>query len=135
MDRKMSDHPRHKVLITRPIPQSVVDRISQHCDVQVHAVAEPMPPELLAAAMRSKARTSSGLVIECQRAMPRRLASAQGLRHPSHAAGEPRRAKPTPARDESQCARPARLPALGCAGGWVGFCRGCPRDLMTVDRP
>lgn len=52
MDRKMSDHPRHKVLITRPIPQSVVDRISQHCDVQVHAVDEPMPSELLATAMR-----------------------------------------------------------------------------------
>ncbi len=53
MDRNLSSHPRQpKVLITRPILQSVVDRISEQCDVQVHAVDEPMPPELLAAAMR-----------------------------------------------------------------------------------
>ena len=53
MDRTFSPDPRRpKVLITRPIPQPVVDRISAHCDVQVHAVDEPMAPELLAAAMR-----------------------------------------------------------------------------------
>jgi lactate dehydrogenase-like 2-hydroxyacid dehydrogenase len=53
MDRKLSPDPRRpKVVITRPIQQSVVDRISEHCDVQVHAVDEPMAPELLAAAMR-----------------------------------------------------------------------------------
>jgi glyoxylate reductase len=53
MDRKSShDQQRPKVLITRPIQQSVIDRISEHCDVQVHTVDEPMPPELLASAMR-----------------------------------------------------------------------------------
>ena len=53
MDQDLSSDPRRpKVLITRPIPQSVVERISGHCDVQVHAVDEPMPPDLLAAAMR-----------------------------------------------------------------------------------
>jgi len=53
MDRKFStDLQRPKVLITRPIQQSVIDQIAQHCDVQVHPVDEPMPPELLASAMR-----------------------------------------------------------------------------------
>ena len=53
MDRKSSQGmQRPKVLITRPIQQSVIDLISQHCDVQVHLVDEPMPPELLASAMR-----------------------------------------------------------------------------------
>ena len=41
-----------RVLITRPIQQSVIDQISEHCDVQVHPVDEPMPRELLASAMR-----------------------------------------------------------------------------------
>jgi hypothetical protein len=53
MDRKLApDLRRPKVLITRPIQQSVIDQISQHCDVQVHLVHEPMPPDLLASAMR-----------------------------------------------------------------------------------
>ncbi len=53
MDRKSSrDSERPKVLITRPIQQSVIDKVSQHCDVQVHPVDEPMPPALLASAMR-----------------------------------------------------------------------------------
>ncbi len=53
MDRKSShEAQRPKVLITRPIQQSVIDRISEHCDVQVHTVDEPMPPELLLPAMR-----------------------------------------------------------------------------------
>lgn len=53
MDRKSSgDLQRPKVLITRPIQQSVIDQISQHCDVQVHPVDEPMPPAVLASAMR-----------------------------------------------------------------------------------
>src|SRR6202140_3567805 len=53
MDPKSSsDLQRPKVLITRPIQQSVIDHISQHCDVQVHRVDEPMPPDLLASAMR-----------------------------------------------------------------------------------
>jgi len=53
MDRKSSnDLQRPKVLITRPIQQSVIDQISQHCDVQVHLEDEPMPPALLASAMR-----------------------------------------------------------------------------------
>jgi glyoxylate reductase len=43
---------RPKVLITRPIPQSVIDHISKHCEVQVHPVDEPMSPALLASAMR-----------------------------------------------------------------------------------
>jgi len=48
-DRNSSrDRQRPKVLITRPIQQSVIDQISRHCDVQVHRVDEPMPPELLA---------------------------------------------------------------------------------------
>jgi glyoxylate reductase len=42
---------RPKVLITRPIQQSVIDHISAHCDVQVHSEDEPMPPALLAAAV------------------------------------------------------------------------------------
>lgn len=42
---------RPKVLITRPIQQSVIDHISQHCEVQVHPVDEPMPTDLLASAM------------------------------------------------------------------------------------
>jgi glyoxylate reductase len=44
---------RPKVLITRPIPQSVIDHISQHCEVQVHPVDEPMPLPLLASAVRN----------------------------------------------------------------------------------
>jgi glyoxylate reductase len=53
MDRQSSsDLQRPKVLITRPIQQPVIDQISQHCDVQVHPVDEPMPPDLLASAMR-----------------------------------------------------------------------------------
>lgn len=53
MDRQSSsDLQRPKVLITRPIQQSVIDQISQHCDVQVHPVDEPMSPDLLASAMR-----------------------------------------------------------------------------------
>jgi glyoxylate reductase len=53
MDRKSSHDPqRPKVLITRPIQQSVIDRISEHCDVQVHTVDDPMPPERLTSAMR-----------------------------------------------------------------------------------
>jgi glyoxylate reductase len=53
MDRKSSHDPqRPKVLITRPIQQSVIDRISEHCDVQVHTLDDPMPPELLTSAMR-----------------------------------------------------------------------------------
>ncbi|MGA9798274.1 MAG: D-glycerate dehydrogenase [Terriglobales bacterium] len=43
---------RPKVLITRPIQQSVIDHISQHCEVQVHPVDEPMPTDLLASVMR-----------------------------------------------------------------------------------
>jgi glyoxylate reductase len=43
---------RPKVLITRPIQQEVIDQISQYCDVQVHRVDEPMPADLLAAAVR-----------------------------------------------------------------------------------
>jgi glyoxylate reductase len=43
---------RPKVLITRPIQQSVIDHISQHCEVQVHSMDEPMPPDLLASAVR-----------------------------------------------------------------------------------
>src|SRR5882762_4470666 len=53
MDRPSSRDPqRPKVLITRPIQQSVIDKVSQHCDVQVHAVDEPMPHDLLASTMR-----------------------------------------------------------------------------------
>lgn len=52
MDRESSKQMRRpKVLITRPIQQSVIEKISEHCDVQVHSVDEPMPAELLAAAM------------------------------------------------------------------------------------
>jgi glyoxylate reductase len=43
---------RPKVLITRPIQQSVVDYICQYCEVQVYPVDEPMPPALLTSAMR-----------------------------------------------------------------------------------
>lgn len=43
---------RPKVLITRPIQQSVIEQISQHCEVQVHPVDEPMPQELLEASIR-----------------------------------------------------------------------------------
>jgi glyoxylate reductase len=53
MDRKsVHDLQRPKVLITRPIQQSVIDQISQHCEVQVHPVDEPMPFGLLASAIR-----------------------------------------------------------------------------------
>ena len=49
----MSPDPiRPKVLITRPIQQSVIDEISQHCDVQVHPVDEPMPADLLMSCVR-----------------------------------------------------------------------------------
>lgn len=52
MDRKSSpDLRRPKVLITRPIQQSVIEQISRHCEVQVHPADEPMPPDLLASAM------------------------------------------------------------------------------------
>jgi glyoxylate/hydroxypyruvate/2-ketogluconate reductase len=52
MDRKLSpDLRRPKVLITRPIQQLVIDQLSEPCDVQVHPVDEPMPPDLLASAM------------------------------------------------------------------------------------
>jgi glyoxylate reductase len=52
MEQKTSpDLHRPRILITRPIQQSVIDQISQHCDVQVHPVDEPMPPDLLASAM------------------------------------------------------------------------------------
>ena len=55
MDRESSNQLRRpQVLITRPIQQSVIEKISEHCDVQVHSVDEPMPAELLAAAMRDK---------------------------------------------------------------------------------
>jgi glyoxylate reductase len=43
---------RPKVLITRPIQQSVIDNISRYCDVQVHRVDEPMSPEVLLSAVR-----------------------------------------------------------------------------------
>jgi lactate dehydrogenase-like 2-hydroxyacid dehydrogenase len=52
MNRESSNQLRRpKVLITRPIQQSVIEKISEHCEVQVHSVDEPMPAELLAAAM------------------------------------------------------------------------------------
>jgi glyoxylate reductase len=52
MNRESSHQLRRpKVLITRPIQQSVIEKISEHCEVQVHSVDEPMPAELLAAAM------------------------------------------------------------------------------------
>jgi glyoxylate reductase len=44
---------RPKVLITRPIPQSVIDHISKRCEVQVHPVDEPMSSAQLASAMRN----------------------------------------------------------------------------------
>lgn len=44
---------RNKVLVTRPIPQAALDELSTHCEVMVHKVDEPMPPELLAAATRN----------------------------------------------------------------------------------
>jgi glyoxylate reductase len=47
----LSNH-RPKVLISRPIQQSVIDRIFEHCEVLVHPVDEPMPVELLAEAVR-----------------------------------------------------------------------------------
>jgi lactate dehydrogenase-like 2-hydroxyacid dehydrogenase len=47
----MKPNERPKVLITRPIQQSVIDQISQYCAVQVHPVDEAMPVALLAAAM------------------------------------------------------------------------------------
>jgi glyoxylate reductase len=43
---------RPKVLITRPIQQSVIDHISRHSEVQVHSIDEPMPRNLLASAVR-----------------------------------------------------------------------------------
>ena len=43
---------RPKVLITRPIQSSVIEQISEHCEVQVHSADEPMPADLLASAMR-----------------------------------------------------------------------------------
>ena len=41
-----------KVLITRPVQQVAIDHVSARCEVQVHMIDEPMPPELLARAMR-----------------------------------------------------------------------------------
>jgi lactate dehydrogenase-like 2-hydroxyacid dehydrogenase len=46
-----SDLRRPKVLITRPIQQSGIEKISQHCDVQIHSVDEPMSHDLLASVM------------------------------------------------------------------------------------
>ncbi len=43
---------RPKVLVTRPIQQEVIDRISRFCEVQIHPVDEPMPPGVLASAVR-----------------------------------------------------------------------------------
>ncbi len=40
------------VLITRPIQQVAIDEVSKHCEVRVHAIDEPMSPEVLANAMR-----------------------------------------------------------------------------------
>ncbi len=42
-----------KVLITRPVQQAAIDEVSKYCEVQVHAIDEPMPPELLVKAMRN----------------------------------------------------------------------------------
>jgi glyoxylate reductase len=41
-----------KVLITRPVQQAAIDEVSAKCDVQVHAIDEPMSAELLAKALR-----------------------------------------------------------------------------------
>jgi lactate dehydrogenase-like 2-hydroxyacid dehydrogenase len=41
-----------RVLITRPVPQAAIDEVSARCEVQVHMIDEPIPPEVLARAMR-----------------------------------------------------------------------------------
>jgi glyoxylate reductase len=51
MGRKLSNH-RPKVLVSRPLQQSVIERISEHCEVLVHPIDEPMPGDLLAEALR-----------------------------------------------------------------------------------
>ena len=43
-----------KVLITRPVQQAAIDEVAKHCQVQVHLVDEPMPPEVLAKAMAGR---------------------------------------------------------------------------------
>jgi lactate dehydrogenase-like 2-hydroxyacid dehydrogenase len=43
---------RPKVLVTRPIQQSVMDKITVDCDVRVHPVDEPMPAQVLLNAVR-----------------------------------------------------------------------------------
>jgi glyoxylate reductase len=40
------------VLITRPVQQAAIDEVAKHCEVRVHAVDEPMSPDVLAKAMR-----------------------------------------------------------------------------------
>jgi len=40
------------VLITRPIQQAAIDKVSAQCEVLVHNIDEPMPAQLLAEAMR-----------------------------------------------------------------------------------
>src|SRR5436305_555600 len=47
------DGGRPAVLITRPIQSSVIEEISEYCDVQVHPVDEPMPTDVLTSAMRN----------------------------------------------------------------------------------
>jgi len=44
---------RPLVLITRPVQQEAIDEVAKHCDVRVHGADEPIPPELLAQAMRN----------------------------------------------------------------------------------
>jgi glyoxylate reductase len=51
MDRK-SYHHRPRVLISRPLQSTVIDKISQHCEVRVHPLDEAMPVEMLAQAIR-----------------------------------------------------------------------------------
>lgn len=41
-----------KVFITRPFEQAAIEEVAKHCEIRVHPVDEPMPPELLAQAMR-----------------------------------------------------------------------------------
>ena len=43
---------RPKVLVTRPIQQRIIDKLSMHCEVHVHPVDETMPADLLAEAVR-----------------------------------------------------------------------------------
>ena len=51
MDRK-SYHHRPRALISRPLQSTVIDKISQHCEVRVHPLDEAMPVEMLAQAIR-----------------------------------------------------------------------------------